>query len=357
MSTGGPALSLAELQAHDPDAHGSHTGERRYLCPLPGVCSDKQDPHRHRTLSVNMATGEWHCHRCGTGGLLSEHWQDRPRMSRGERGRRHLRQVCGLPPAPIVKQAPNADMAAPIAATAATAERKAQDWRRHLDGLRPLPDTPGAEYLARRGIPAELARAAGARYSLDWYGRPAVVFPVRDLEGRLVAAQGRHTDGRDDPKARSAGPIGAGLFSTPDALDADPVILAEAPIDALSLAAAGYPAVALCGTAPRPWMPPVLSWRRVLLAFDADEAGDKAAAEWTAALRYGTRCERLRPEGAKDWNALLLAAGPDALRAALAPAITPEPTCERRTGRCLDCGAPVTVGDYCPRHDPFGPDV
>jgi len=231
-----------------------------------------------------------------------------------------------------------------------------------VDGLRPLPDTPGAEYLARRGIPAELARAAGARYSLDWYGRPAVVFPVRDLEGRLVAAQGRHTDGRDDPKARSAGPIGAGLFSTPDALDADPVILAEAPIDALSLAAAGYPAVALCGTALRPWMPPVLSWRRVLLAFDADEAGDKAAAEWTAALRYGTRCERLRPEGAKDWNALLLAAGPDALRECLAQVMPPPALPTMETDPFEEDTDPIEeeppasdTGECAPIADPLAP--
>jgi hypothetical protein len=83
------------------------------------------------------------------------------------------------------------------------------------------PMTVSHRWLARlvpciwsRGIPAELAGGAGVRSADDWYGRPAVVFPIRDQTGRLVAMQGRHTDGRADPKAHDCGPKSTGVFAT-----------------------------------------------------------------------------------------------------------------------------------------------
>jgi len=103
-------------------------------------------------------------------------------------------------------------------------------------------------------------------------------------------------------------------------------------------------------------MPPVLSWRRVLLAFDADEAGDKAAAEWTAALRYGTRCERLQPEGAKDWNELLQTHGAAAMQARLGEIVKPaaeasDPFAPDERGRNALEGPPAAV----PIADPLAP--
>jgi len=46
---------------------------------------------------------------------------------------------------------------------------------------------------------------------------------------------------------------------------------------------------------------------RILCAYDADPAGDQAAA---ALRRHTPRCSRLRPVGAKDWNDLLRRAPP-----------------------------------------------
>lgn len=339
MTAGAPLLTLAELERHDPGAPGAGLRERRFLCPLP-ACADHQNPARHRSLSVDMDTGKWHCHRCKAGGLLRERWPERPRMSRGERGRRYLSEVCGLArqadtPAPDPKDGP------------------ADAWRDHLEGRLPIAGTPAETYLCeRRGIPAELARQTAQYHPAfrPWKDtpnipnkhrapdRPAVLFPIRDLEGRLVAAQGRYMD-RREPKTMTTGHAKAGLFATPGALEADPVIITEAPIDALSLAAVGYPAVALCGTALREWLAQPLAMRRVLLAFDADAAGDKAASEWTAALRFGTRCARLRPNGAKDWNELLQAVGAEALRARLRELLTP------------DAGAQACDGE-----DPFASD-
>ena len=98
MSDGAPVLSLRELQANDPGAHWHTDGETDCLCPLPG-CAGKSATAAHRSLSVNTATGEWHCARCKAGGLLAEWQNDRPSVPRRERARVRLRQFCDLPPA------------------------------------------------------------------------------------------------------------------------------------------------------------------------------------------------------------------------------------------------------------------
>jgi hypothetical protein len=212
---------------------------------------------------------------------------------------------------------------APAPVPTATAEQAPaapapDEWRKRLVGLCPLPGTPGAEYLMRRGIPRdalELAYPDTVKYAPRWYDRRAVVFLLRDMGGAVVAAHGRIIDPAQKNKL-SAGPIGAGVYWTPGAYVADPLVITEAPIDALSLAAVGLPAIALCGKGVKAWAPKAFAGKRVLLAFDADQPGDDAAEEWKAALRFGTYAKRLRPEGGeggKDWNAMLMAHGPDGL--------------------------------------------
>jgi DNA primase len=157
------------------------------------------------------------------------------------------------------------------------------------------------------------------------------VFPVRGRGGELVAAQGRRIEAtaKGTPNALTTGPKSRGAFLAPAHIGGrkfgplDPrgpgVIVCEAPIDALSLAACGFPALALCGingaaTTGPAWLPLVCGLKAVYLAFDADDAGDSAAGALAARLGvYGARCDRLRPEGAKDWNEALQARGRDAL--------------------------------------------
>lgn len=99
-----------------------------------------------------------------------------------------------------------------------------------------------------------------------------------------------------------------GLFATPGALDTSlsALIVTEAPIDALSLTTARYPALALCGTDEPAWFHRACAFRRVLLSLDADDAGGRAAARLTSLFQnFGARCDRLRPEGGKGWNEVL----------------------------------------------------
>jgi hypothetical protein len=291
-----PILTLEDLEAHDPRSRDGGR-ERRFLCPLP-ACADRQRGERHRSLALNVESGLWTCHRCGAGGRLREHW---PSASRLGRPRRVARRA-------FAKAAVRHASPASAPSVAAARERYA--------AASPLVGTPGADYLATRGIVLELADAAGVRYAADFYGRPAVLFPLRDRSGRLIAVNGRYVDGRSDPKARTAGPKSLGLFATAGALDGEQIVICEAPIDALSLAMCGVPAVALCGTSGPDWLAAACAFRRVALAFDVDEAGDRAATDLAPSLRsFGARTERRRPECAKDWNDLLLERGAQAVRA------------------------------------------
>ena len=171
-----------------------------------------------------------------------------------------------------------------------------------------------------RGIALEVATAAGVQFHPDFYGNGAVMFPIHDRQGQTVALNGRYI-GNTTPKTRTSGPKSNGAFMAPTVCQSGrifgpldghtpAIIITEAPIDALSLATAGYPALACIGTSGPHWLHIACGLRRVVLAFDADETGDKKAPVISATLsEYGAKCERLRPDGAKDWNEMLQALG------------------------------------------------
>jgi len=292
-------------------------------CPLPG--------HGDGTpsFSVKRSGAGWRCFGCGRAGgvldlavglelapdraaaleLLAARSglvrDDRPGLWRDARAttRRHI--AATFAPAPAT------------AASVTAAER--ENVRAALRGAVPTAGTPGAAYLERRGIASDAATAQGVRYHRVWLGRgPAVIFELRDREGNIVAAQGRFIDSVAGPKTLSRGAVRAGVFATAGALDrrlgASAVAIVEAPIDALSLAVSELPAIALCGATVRPpWLRRELAYADIVLALDADRAGDAAAAEIARWLDVGTRSRRLElPAGFKDTNALLVT-DPDAL--------------------------------------------
>jgi 5S rRNA maturation endonuclease (ribonuclease M5) len=303
-----PRITLADIEAFDP--HAARGGvERHCRCP---ICQSDE-----RAFHFNTETGAFNCKRasCGARGKLADFWQERPKQSRAARAEGALHAAFGL-----------RDNAPRTPLEVKPDEANARQWRQQLRGLIPMRDTPGAEYLQHRNIALETAQTSGARFAANFYGRAAVVFPIRDRAGALVAASGRYIDGRDNPKTRIAGHKRDGVFMAPVSRQngertlqplekaAPAIIITEAPIDALSIASAGFPAIALCGTTGPDWLHLACGFRRVVIAFDADDAGDNAAQQLTAHLAtYGARCDRLRPEGAKDWNALHCASGIEAL--------------------------------------------
>lgn len=345
-------LTRAAIEAHDPE--GGRGG--RWLCPLQ-ACADHTDKRRHRSLNLDASSGLWKCHRCGAGGQVEESWKPMtPRRSWEERRERERQE----------RERRRAAALSIVAPRRAPATPNPETFR--LGSLRRLGGTPGASYLAGRGLALDLCHAAGVRFAPDFWRRPAeegrpatrgaaaVVFPIRGQGGRLVAAQGRFLAPlRDGSKMRTHGPKSAGVFATPGALaGSGPVAVVEAPIDALSLATAGLPAVALCGTSGAPdWLLDALVWRPVLLAFDADPpkdgepgAGDRAAAAFAAELArvsLGRAAPvRLRPpQGLKDWNDVLRELGPEGLRRVLADRLPANDPQTVRPAPALRC-APVT---------------
>jgi hypothetical protein len=211
--------------------------------------------------------------------------------------------------------------------TAPTPQAPAADtgalWHTMWNAAQPVAETPGAAYLERRSIPLHVATAAGVRWAADWYGRPAVLFPLVDQAGQLVAVNGRHTDALA-PKAHTGGPKSLGVFVTPNALTTNPLVIVEAPIDALALTACGMPSVAVAGTSGPRWLASAAALRPVLLALDNDQAGDAAAVKLATALgALGARCERLRP-GQKDWADDLATFGRARLATQLAAVLHPD---------------------------------
>ena len=320
-----PVLTIADLEAYDPRAPAGGV-KRRFCCPLPGsLCADKPVDGTHRSLEVQRATGLWRCYRCGNGGRLREFWQARPPARAVARRAFGLGAPAGSPviaetqlaPLPLPPPLGHGRAAHPANDRGAIVRRF--DWCGMYGAADPImATTPAGRYLAGRGIPIELAAAAGVRGTAVWYGRPAVLFPMRDWVGELVAITGRYLDTGARPKARTGGALKLGVFATVGALDADPLVITEAPIDALSLAACGTPALALGGASWPVWMPRRCAFRQVVIATDADPAGDAAAAKVFIAIQsFGARVTRWRPAAGKDWNAVLQAHGAQQLRAAL----------------------------------------
>jgi hypothetical protein len=217
---------------------------------------------------------------------------------------------------------------------AAEAEQDRAKFERRMRTLKPFLGSPAQEYLATRGIPADLAKASRVKYCPVWgfegsdgiwVSAPAVMFLLRDSSGNVVAAQGRRLQewpGKNKIIFAKKIPHD-GVFSTPGALDADPVAITEAPIDALTLALAGIPAIALCRASGLPvWLvdrlakpaatTPAGYSRTVYIALDNDHAGEPAAATIGATLPL-VRTARLRPNR-KDWNEDLTTGGLDSLR-------------------------------------------
>jgi phage/plasmid primase-like uncharacterized protein len=190
----------------------------------------------------------------------------------------------------------------------------------------------GLTYLEGRGIPAAVAAAARVRYSPTWgsvgtFVGPAVLFPMQGKDGKLVGAEGRFIAPPGEvAKTHSAGAKSRGVFvARPDSLEAAGVTLCEGPITALSIAACGYPALALCGHTRAPaWLLRRLALRPVFLGFDYGEQGADPLAQRLAAelTTLGAAPYRLTPPaGAGDWNDYLQRVGLEALRYELALAV------------------------------------
>ena len=193
--------------------------------------------------------------------------------------------------------------------------------------LRGLPEEPGPLLKA---LLATFERSTLEQAGLLWRGgsgliHPAwrLVVPWRDRLGRITFVQRRRLDNSEpryrSPRGRSPrAPFGVDLLSAAlDALGAGAeVVIVEGALDTLArrqiarhrderLAVIGvYSASSPCVGLPTD----LLAGRRIVLALDADEAGDRACVALARELN-GVAREFVRerpPKGAKDWNSTLV---------------------------------------------------
>jgi hypothetical protein len=169
----------------------------------------------------------------------------------------------------------------------------------------PLAGTAGQAYAERRGIPVGIAHDAGVRYDPNWNGRPAIIVPMCDNDGRLCSVHGRYLEHNGQQnKMLTIGP-GGGVISVNDGWRADQVILVEGLFDALSLALCGFGSVATVGRW-APWLPMVCAGKTVWLAFDGNRPGEAEANRYEREL-VNSETHRLQPPGhSKDWNTALV---------------------------------------------------
>jgi hypothetical protein len=167
----------------------------------------------------------------------------------------------------------------------------------------------GSPYLLSRGIPPAVVSAAAGEVRLGRAGE--AMFAHRDGAGALVGYEIR------GPSSRSfSGGGGRGLFAF-GGDDGGALVLTEAGVDALSAAAVLGLEFGAFGSVGGGWcrasaeaVRGVVGRRRparLLLGFDADDAGERSAARAATDLAdAGAEIARLRPPGgAKDWNEAL----------------------------------------------------
>ena len=205
--------------------------------------------------------------------------------------------------------------------------------------------------LLKQGIPAEVLRETGLAFTnrggrLQDAFRGRVMFPIYTENGDPVAFGGRILPGSQDPakyKNSSETPIYAksktlyGLnWAKGDVVATDQIIVCEGYTDVIGFHRAGIRrAVATCGTALTEEHVRMMKRfaTRVVLAFDADKAGQGAAErfyEWEEKYQVQVNVARF-PDG-KDPGELSVT-DPDALRVAVDEA---EPFLGFRLHRVLD---------------------
>lgn len=142
------------------------------------------------------------------------------------------------------------------------------------------------------------------------YFRNRIMFPIIDVSGNIIAFGGRVMDDSlpkylntsDTPAFKKSRNLFALNYAKGNC--AEQMILCEGYMDVIALHAAGFEnAVATLGTAITPEQSRIMSryTKKVIIAYDSDDAGRRASAKATSLLgEVGLDVKLLRMKGAKD---------------------------------------------------------
>lgn len=250
-------------------------------------------------------SGAWRCELCGESGQLRNYTGANVIVRRRDVKRTIERQQCARSVEVVSAFTNGVDVSADDS-----------PWREIWTDALPVDWGLGYEYLEGRGIGYDVARAADVRFheawgrSDKWAGMPAVLFPIHDRKGNLVAVSGRKAGNSSGFSHMTCGQKIEGVFAAfPNIWQAETIAVCEAPIDALAVVTLfNVPALAWVGGNWPAWLPMAMMFKRVLIATDNDQAvsngnkGDEMAAKFAAECEpYTRRIERLKPDGVKDW--------------------------------------------------------
>jgi DNA primase len=342
-------------------------GERVSLRPagreLVGLCPFHEE--KTPSFSVSPERGLYHCHGCHAGGDAIEF------VMRSE--------GCAFADA-VATLAARAGMTVPADRPATPAERQREarlgqlaevldaTWRHFRDNLVRAEGAPAIAYLRQRGVDGRIAERFGLGYATDdWealgraltgrFGSEALVaagvsvqrkgragahdlfhhrlmFPIWDERGRIVGFGGRALRAQDSPKYLNSPEtlvfhkrrvLYGWHLARPAIARGKRAVVVEGYMDALTCHQYGFEdVVAGLGTALSAEQAGMLSRtaESVVLAYDADQAGD-AATERGMALLQGTGAQVFVADipAGQDPDDLLRSAGPSAWAAALEGAL------------------------------------
>lgn len=164
------------------------------------------------------------------------------------------------------------------------------------------------------------------------YFRNRVMFPIIDVAGNVIAFGGRVMDdskpkylnSSDTPAFKKSRNLFALNYAKGNCTEQ--MILCEGYMDVIALHAAGFPcAVATLGTAITPEQARLMTkyTQRVVISYDSDEAGQRAAQKALRILgEVGLETRVLRMNGAKDPDEYIKTYGADRFRQLLAGSAT-----------------------------------
>jgi len=325
-------LSLEDLRRFD--SHPNTRGKNhRYNCPL---CNDGKTD---KPLALESAHGWWKCNRCHASGLLTEH-----HTKKADKNRPPHRMTGSIAPKTAKETA--ITPAKTSVETAVNPEEVAK-YDQLLTRCAPIKGTPAEAYLRGRGVtmipeqlvyhPNPLGLGSSVGFPLIGKDKVHAGFMFRAIEKKEFRI-------RKNPRYQASGQV----FVTLDALNAPRIAIVEAPIDALSLATCGIPAIATIGTSFPDWLTKEIGPNKVIyFGYDNDDAGEKGvkAVDPKKLGEVGIKeASRIRPpKGCKDWNDALQELGTERLARALSgcfPLESPLPSPNR--GNELEATEDVT---------------
>lgn len=288
---------------------------RSFRCP-----NNRTHKHGDRNRSAYIAESgdSWRCYGCQAFGSVIDVYRYVYDVTK-EDARDALAEYAGLIPAygaairpallkpPQGAQRTSLNPEAPLPAVASDVQAFLQQAQASL-----LTSHPATAYLERRRIPLSVARAAGLGYAPrgTWphargAGQPRVIAPLTTPDGTLINLYGRSTVPCEKRLRHDFLPGPKGFFHA-RALAEDGVILVEGVFDALSCLAGFRPSAAIMGLSFRDGWWLEMPAQVILLAPDADEAGQRRREDLQRlGAQAGKTVFTLRPDclgGHKDLN-------------------------------------------------------